>query len=307
MGRRCPRRAFRPKGSKRPMHCKWSCLLLVVPLVGCDSRTQQPADTPPAVFDDRTAGSGLQFTYRNGEEAGHLAILESLGGGVALIDYDGDGLLDVFLTGGGHYDNPPELRDIKGYPCKLYRNLGNWQFQDVTAKVGLDKPVFYTHAAAVADYDRDGWPDLLVTGWCRMALYHNEPDGQGGRKFVEVTEKAGLKDDSWSTSAAWADFDGDGLPDLYVDHYVDWSFEHKHPTCTYDGKTRDVCPPKNFDPLPHKVYRNNGDGTFTEVSKEAGLRVPRVEKDYEALTWLSEDARKRLREADKNKEYGKGL
>src|SRR5262249_39570537 len=76
---------------------------------------------------------------------------------------------------------------------------------------------------------------------------------------------------------------------------------------TYDGKTRDVCPPKNFDPLPHKVYRNNGDGTFTEVSKEAGLRVPRVEKDYEALTWLSEDARKRLREADKNKEYRKGL
>src|SRR5215471_7521419 len=85
------------------MHCKWSCLLLVVPLVGCGPHTPPPAATAPAVFDDRTPGSGLQFSYRNGEEAGHLAILESLGGGVALIDYDGDGLLDVFVSGGGYF------------------------------------------------------------------------------------------------------------------------------------------------------------------------------------------------------------
>jgi hypothetical protein len=217
-----------------------------------------------------TPQSGVAATYHNGAEADHYAILESLGGGVALLDYDGDGLLDIFIPGGGTFDGP-DKQTIGGLPGKLYHNLGGWKFEDVTAKVGLDKPLFYTHGCAVADYDRDGWPDLLVTGWGRLALYHNEPNGKGGRHFVDVTEKAGLLDGSWSTSAAWADLDGDGFPDLYVCHYVDWSFQH-HPFCTSGGKDRDVCPPKSFAPLPHRLYRNNGDGTFTDVSKEAGLR-----------------------------------
>src|SRR5262249_37759592 len=122
---------------------------------------------------------------------------------------------------------PPEIR---GYPCRLYKNLGNWKFKDVTAEGGLGKPGFYTHGCAVGDYGNDGWPDRLVTGWGRLALYHNEPDGKGGRRFREVTEKAGLTDKSWSTSAAWADFDGDGFPDLYVCHYVNWSFQF-NPAC----------------------------------------------------------------------------
>src|SRR5207249_9519256 len=126
---------------------------------------------------------------------------------------------------------------------------------------------------AVADYDDDGWPDLLVTGWGRLALFHNESDGHGGRRFVEVTRQAGLTDTLWSTSAAWADFDGDGLPDLYVCHYVDWSWD-KHPRCLdYDqGTVPDVCPPKRFQALPHVVCRNLGGGKFADVSKEAGLR-----------------------------------
>src|SRR6266849_5021225 len=98
-----------------------------------------------AYFRDRTADTGIDFSYRNGQEAGHLAIMESLGGGAALIDYDGDGLLDIFVTGGGYYDGP-DKKQIKGHPCKLYKNLGNWQFKDVTAEVGLDKiDWFYTH------------------------------------------------------------------------------------------------------------------------------------------------------------------
>ena len=238
------------------------------------SPTKGDDETQGPQFFQEVAGSGIDCTYRNGEEAQHFAILESLGGGVALIDYDGDGLLDVFVTGGGEYTGP-DKKTIAGRPCKLYRNLGGFKFQDVTKEAGLaDFPWFYTHGAAVADYDRDGWPDLLVTGWGRVALFHNEPvdlnDPKKGRKFVDVTDKAGLTDITWAVSAAWADFDGDGYPDLYVCQYVDWSWDN-NPPCNYDGKTPDVCPPKKFNGLPHKLFANNGDGTFKDVSAEAGL------------------------------------
>lgn len=229
-----------------------------------------PDDTGPPWFRDVTAEAGIQHTYRNGEEVGHLAILESLGGGVALLDYNGDGLLDIFVTGGGTFGGA-DNKEILGLPSRLYRNLGGWKFADVTADAGLDGPRFYTHGAAVGDYDRDGFPDLLVTGWGRLALYHNVPDGKGGRRFVEVTAAAKLTDKLWSTSAAWADIDGDGFPDMYVCHYVDWSFA-KHPRCTYhDVNLPDVCPPAQFRPLPHTLYRNKGDGTFEDISEKAGL------------------------------------
>lgn len=284
---------------------------------GCTRPAGMPAVTPsggpelPAIFVDRTTDTGIQFAYRNGEEAGHFSILETLGGGVALIDFDKDGLLDIFLTGGGYFDGP-DRKTIRGHPSRLYKNLGGWKFKDVTAEVGLDRPLFYTHGAQVADYDNDGWPDLLVTGWGRLALYHNEADGKSGRRFVEVSARAGLTDTLWSTSAAWADFNGDGLPDLYVCHYVDWSFD-KNPPCTdyQAGKLRDVCPPKQFDALPHILYLNNGDGTFRDASKQAGLRVPRMPRDYDDLAYLTKSARQTLQEADDpargKKEFGKGL
>lgn len=270
-----------------------ACLLLGTGLLGglaCNSRTPVGVGVPtlaqanaaeadlegPELFQEITSSSGIDFTYSNGEDVSpHLAILESLGGGVALIDFDGDGLMDVFLPGGGTFSGP-EHKQIIGRPCKLFKNLGGLKFKDVTPEVGLNslaggQPWFYTHAAAVGDYDRDGWPDLLVTGWGRVALFHNESDGKGGRRFVDVSKAAGLeKGITWATSAAWADFDGDGYPDLYVCQYVDWSFTN-HPQCNYDGKTPDVCPPKKFEGLPHKVYLNNANGTFTDVSDQAGL------------------------------------
>jgi hypothetical protein len=246
------------------------------------SQKAETEATGPIIFRDVTENSGVEVVYRNGEEAGNFAILETLGGGVALIDYDRDGLLDLFIVCGGFFEG----QEIRGHPCKLFKNLGDFKFRDVTHEVGLDtladrEPWFYTHGAAVADYDCDGWPDLLVTGYGRVALFHNEPDGNGGRRFVEVTKAAGLTDDLWSTSAAWADLDGDGYPDLYICHYVDWSLTTNHPQCVgFDGKHRDICPPVHFTAQPHRLYRNNGDGTFSDVSKIAGLRVEHPGKDY---------------------------
>jgi hypothetical protein len=224
----------------------------------------------PLIFADITDSSEIKFTCRNGEEANLLTILESVGGGVGVIDYDGDGLMDLFFPGGGVFGGK-DNKDIVGKPCRLYRNLGNGKFKDVTSEVGLDnlagnQPWFYTHGVAVADFDRDGRPDLLVTGWGRVALLRNV----GGRRFEDVTAKAGLdRGIAWGVSAAWADLDGDGYPDLYITQYVDWSWKN-HPRCLSRGKP-DICPPVQFAGLTHLVFRNNGNGTFTDVSDTCGL------------------------------------
>ena len=304
---------------------KWALLALVPVSAGlvifCVGRVPPPGEAPPAdpaavpaagYFEDVTPGCGIDFAYRNGDEAGLATILESLGGGVALLDYDGDGRLDIFFPGGGHFAGR-DKKDVRGHPCKLYRNLGGYRFRDVTADAGLDRleggaPWFYTHGAAVADVDNDGWPDLLVTGYGRLALLHNRADGRGGRRFVDVTRGAGLTDTLWSTGAAWGDLDGDGDPDLYVCHYVDWSWANNPPCKDYRDQTLpDVCSPKVFGALPDALYRNNGDGTFTEVGAAAGLQVPRPADDYARLTHLRPEARESLRRAVEGKDYGKGL
>jgi hypothetical protein len=298
-------------------------LSAVLILLGCN-RGGPPAEAPVAnatrqeglsagAFEDVTAGSGLQFTYHNGEEAGHATIFESVGGGVALLDYDGDGLLDIFLAGGGHFGGA-DRKEIQGAPCKLYKNLGGFKFKDVTAEAGLEalaggRPWFYSHGCAVADYDNDGWPDLLVTGWGRVALFRNVPDGKGGRRFEDVSAKVGLdKGVTWATSAAFGDLDGDGYPDLYVCQYVNWSWDN-NPPCKdlREHKRLDVCPPEHFDALPHLLFLNKGGRAFVEAGAAAGLRRPRPEGAYAALTHLSAAAREALRRADKAKNYGKGL
>ena len=255
--------------------------LLMLVLAGCD-KPAEPIRVPdaapveptgPMIFEDVTKSSGIDSTYRNGEEANHYAIIESLGGGVALFDFDNDGRLDLFAPGGGYFDG----KKVLGHPGKLYRNLGEFKFEDVSKAAGLDGPLQYSHGASAFDYDNDGWKDLLVSGYNRLILFHNEADGKGGRKFVDVTAKSGLNADTlWSTSTAWGDLNGDGFADVYVCHYANWGFEgtgpdgkpFRHPTdCHYDGRTRDVCQPAKFTPLPHAIFLNNRNGTFTDVSK----------------------------------------
>jgi hypothetical protein len=235
-------------------------------------KLQTPETNAPAWFRDVTAESGINFIYRNGEEANQFTILETLGGGVALFDYDRDGLLDIFVTGGGYFAGPNKT-EIMGSPCKLYRNLGNWKFQDVTQEVGLDRPWWYTHGAAVADYDRDGWPDLLVTGYGKVVLFRNESSASGGRQFTEVKEQFAPVDHSWSTSSGWGDIDGDGYPDLYICHYVDWSFTN-HPMCKGNSLNvkRDNCGPEAFKPLIHSLFHNEKGKGFRDHSAEQGFR-----------------------------------
>src|SRR5262249_53812361 len=133
--------------------------LMAWPPAATAEQEDPPADPPkepgPSRFVDVTHVCGIDFTYHNGEEAGHYAILESLGGGVGLLDYDGDGLLDIFVTGGGFFDGP-DKKQIKGHPCRLYRNLGGMKFRDVTREAGLGPLSFYSHGCAVGDYDGDG-------------------------------------------------------------------------------------------------------------------------------------------------------
>lgn len=216
-----------------------------------------------ARFTDVAASSGVRFTYRDGQEAGHYAIVESLGGGAALFDYDGDGRLDVFLPGGGKYS---EKNEILGNPGALFRNGGDRSFTDVTRLAGTGEAPHYTHGAAVGDYDNDGFPDLLVTGYGGLQFFRNHGDGT----FVEAAREAKLLDTLWSSSAGWGDLNGDGILDLFVAHYVNWSFDN-HPFCSVDNGQREVCPPKKFEGLPDVLYFGVGDGTFRDGSAEARL------------------------------------
>ncbi len=212
----------------------------------------------PLALRDVSAESGLDFRYDNGSRGRH-DLPEIMGGGLALIDFDGDGLLDVFLTNGGPIVPAPGRDDP---PCRLFRNLGACRFQDVSAQAHAPGPP-YAMGCAVGDYDGDGRDDLFVTGWRDQRLYRS----LGGR-FEDVTKAVGLSSDLWSTSAAFADLDGDGDLDLYVCNYVDYD-PLKSPFCAAPDGRRDYCGPEDFAAQPHRLYRNDG-GRFTDVSKALG-------------------------------------
>lgn len=251
------------------MNNVWPRIVVCFVLAGCrweaaPSAAMKPASRSPTNVRFVAESGGIAATYRNGAEADQCTILESLGGGVAAFDYDGDGLVDLSLAGGGTID--AQLRTA-GLPTTLWRNRGDGRFQSVGAESGLAPAPYYSHGFAVGDYDADGFSDVVLTGYGGLVLWHNEGDGT----FRDVTAAAGLNDSAWSSSAAWGDLNGDAILDLYVVHYVDWSAGN-HPVCPGPRGAREICPPRSFRPLADTLYFGAGDGTFRDGSAEAGLR-----------------------------------
>ena len=191
-------------------------------------------------------------------------------GGVAVFDYNGDGRPDIFFTNGA--DIASLKKDLPKYSNRLFRNDGSGVFTDVTAAAGL-RGAGYDMGVAVGDYDNDGHPDLFVAGLHRNTLYHNNGDGT----FADVTTKAGFSPSNdpqygplWAVAAAWVDVNNDGLLDLFVVNYMQWSYSAK-PLCSFRGVT-DYCSPKVYKGQPNQLFLNKGDGTFEDVSQAWGIR-----------------------------------
>jgi hypothetical protein len=215
---------------------------------------------------DVAEAGGITFRHFDPATPMHY-IQETLGSGLGWIDYNNDGWPDLFCV----QDGPIRPEPGPAPTCKLYRNNGDGTFTDVTEEVGLARSGF-GQGCAVGDFDNDGWDDLVVTFQGGIALYHNEPDDKGGRRFVDVTARAGLDNNPHlATSCAWGDIDGDGLLDLYVCNYVEVDLDH-YPDCT-DKRTglRRICSPIYFRDVTHRLYRNNGNGTFTDISASSGV------------------------------------
>ena len=230
-------------------------------------RPPTPVPVPAIPFEEKAAAMGIAFTHVNGA-AGKKWMPETMGGGVAIVDFDFDGRPDLLFVSGSYWPGDPRGATQKS-ALSLYRNEGNDgaglpRFRDATREAGLES-VFYGMGAAVGDYDNDGRDDVYVTGLGRNRLYRN----RGGR-FEEVATRAGVRDSGWGTSAAFFDYDGDGFLDLFVCRYVDWSPE-KDLWCTLDGNSKSYCTPERYPGTASHLYRNKGDGTFEDATKQAGV------------------------------------
>jgi len=241
----------------------FSLVLLLVALQGRPTGLAQ-SDKPGIHFSFRA----IPFSLDSCETPQRHAP-ETMAGGVAVFDYNNDGNLDIFFTNGA--DIEKLSKTSPKYSNRLFRNNGDGTFTDVTDAAGL-AGTGYDIAAAVGDYDNDGYEDLFVAGVYRNTLYHNNGDGT----FRDVTEKAGLAklDEKfgplWSTGAAWVDVNNDGLLDLFVVNYMSWDV-HKEPDCKY-GDRPEYCHPKFYKPLPNQLFLNNGNGAFSDVSAQWGIR-----------------------------------
>ncbi|MCA9051198.1 MAG: VCBS repeat-containing protein, partial [Planctomycetaceae bacterium] len=188
-----------------------------------DDRRSIASDAATAIqFRDITPEAGVSVIAHNGESGHYLAILETLAAGVATVDYDGDDVPDLLFPQGGLLEN----ETVIGTFLRVFRNRPGGTFQEATDLAASDHSLLFSHGIVGCDYDNDGWTDFVVTGYGGILLYQN----LGDNTFREVSQTSGVRQELWSTAAAWGDFDGDGDSDLYVARYVDWSFEN-HPAC----------------------------------------------------------------------------
>jgi hypothetical protein len=225
-----------------------------------------PAASPPIRFQDVAHDAGIDFVHENCPTP-RKHLVETMPGGVAVLDYDGDGRLDVFFTNGAAL--PSLEKDAPRYFNRLFRNEGRMRFADVTDAAGL-RGAGYAMAAAVADYDNDGDPDLFVGGVHRQALYRN----QGGR-FEDVTGPAGVGSDQWVVGAGWLDYDDDGWLDLLVVNYTAWTADYDRFCGDSARHIRVYCHPKWFPPVSLTLFHNRGDGRFEDASVRSGIAQAR--------------------------------
>jgi hypothetical protein len=236
-----------------------ACVLLALLAAGFAERAAAPAIR----FREIAAQAGISFVLEN-HPTPEKHLIETIPGGIAVFDYDGDGRPDIYFTNGA--DIPSLEKSSPKYWNRLYRNLGNWRFRDVTEEAGV-AGAGYSMGAAVADYDNDGRPDLFVAGVNRNVLYHNLGNG----RFEDVTARAGIKSGEWAVAAGWFDYDRDGKLDLWVVHYAKWSPSFDRYCGDAARGIRIYCHPKYFEGLASTLYRNRGDGTFEDVTARAGL------------------------------------
>lgn len=226
----------------------------------------------PGKFRDVTSELGIEFRYQSSHTPKKY-LVETMGPGVALFDFDNDGRLDLFVVNGAPLADPTPPKGIPQktgpqYWNRLYHQKADGKFEDVTEKAGL-QGAGYGMGIAVGDYDNDGFEDVFVTAYGGNSLYHNNGDGT----FTDVTDKAGVAGGGWSTSAAWIDFDNDGLLDLIVLRYLEWDFSDVW--CgTHQEGYRSYCSPDVFKPIAPLVYHNEGNGRFAEVSQQIGISKP---------------------------------
>jgi hypothetical protein len=217
----------------------------------------------PVQFIDVTASAGIKW-HLDLLASGPKYLIETMGGGGGFIDYNGDGLLDIYLV---CYSQTPQPAGASNLRDVLYRNNGDGTFTDVTEKAGLSNSM-RGMGLAVADYDNDGWPDMYITGYGTSKLYHNNGNGT----FTDVTHRAGVDNNLWGTSSAFFDYDNDGYLDLYVCNYLTYD-ENNLPCTFYDGKP--YCLIQNFKGSSSRLFHNNRDGTFTDVSDRAKITNPK--------------------------------